>query len=1001
MKLLYSWLFIYFVFTYSLFGQYLPSRNYTTADGLPNNAVRSLFLDSNDILWIGTENGISKMENGSFSNLDESDGLGHNSCWGISQDRNGNMWFGSYGGGVSKFDGKKFTVFTTKNGLPSNKVRKVFSFKNKMYLGTELGVSIIDVNTNKVVTPKGIKPHFGIFIISDFFIYNKEVFFSAINEGIFKLDEYGTVAKIVPVLEYKITGKDTDEHTYSLGHFDSVLYGSNKGFINAFTFDNTKNVISTTAVFGQSTVWQYAKDKRNILYAAAWGVFDNSGGLYQVVDRKMINVSDYYGIDSQSLVNVIYDRKMDVLYVGSKDKGVYKVRLDKVIEYKFFEGKRIIDFEKLGSQKIILHNGGLSILNASQQVLKTISLSDFKSKELQYIEHSKNRLPTYNEGFFELDYSIPANGIEFYKIIKHFKSFWVSSNLGVFELNFEGEIIHYVPIHTYEFGFTGENKFFETNPYGGIHVYDDIYTLKVNSIDKKATAIVDILNHNQKTYLLSVFNGLYVHHDNQFHSYLVEGIWKEKKFKHIAISNRGELILATEFGDVFVVDDSKSFRILDTIPKNKIIGNTILFLESYNDHIYIGTEKGINIYYKGEIRLIDKQLGVVDCVFTTSKIFENQLWIGTQKGYYVVDLNTLTKKQPTVLKLGISSIAVNNTALNKSKFHWFRYASDELRLDYNQNSLSIDFIPEGHAIADKLKFRYRLKASNRWSPYSDKTNLFLAYLPYGDYLVEVEVLDLNAGRSSVFKLLKVYISPPFWFAWWFITIIFLLVMGIVVYIVVRKKNKVRDKAVLEKQITEAKFEALSNQMNPHFIYNALESIQGFVQDNDEINSSLYISEFATLMRKTLKNSPKQTISIKEEVEYLKSYMCIENMRFKDRVLCDVYIDPVVAGSLFEIPPMLIQPFVENVFAHAFDEFVPSPKLNISFKMIDERVLECKIIDNGKGLKANKKSKFHVSRGIALAKERIILLQKNNFDPIKIDFTEDNGTTVTIHLFVYV
>ena len=97
--------------------------------------------------------------------------------------------------------------------------------------------------------------------------------------------------------------------------------------------------------------------------------------------------------------------------------------------------------------------------------------------------------------------------------------------------------------------------------------------------------------------------------------------------------------------------------------------------------------------------------------------------------------------------------------------------------------------------------------------------------------------------------------------------------------------------------------------------------------------------------------------------------------------------------------MLIQPFVENVFAHAFDESSSSPKLNVSFEMIDERILECKIIDNGKGLNAAKQSKFHVSRGIALARERIVLLQKDNLDPIKIDFTECNGTTVTIHLFV--
>ena len=115
---------------YLLLGQYYSSKNYSTTDGLPNNAVRSLFLDSKNILWIGTENGVSRMENGSFSNLDETDGLGHNSCWDINQDINGNMWFASYGGGVSKYDGKKFTVFTTKNGLLANKTRKVFPFKN-------------------------------------------------------------------------------------------------------------------------------------------------------------------------------------------------------------------------------------------------------------------------------------------------------------------------------------------------------------------------------------------------------------------------------------------------------------------------------------------------------------------------------------------------------------------------------------------------------------------------------------------------------------------------------------------------------------------------------------------------------------------------------------------------------------------------------------------------------------------------------------------------------
>ena len=168
----------FILITTSALGQYFPSRNFTTSDGLPNNAVRSLFLDSKNILWIGTENGISRMENGTFTTIDESNGLGHNSCWDITEDTQGNMWFASYGGGVSKFDGKKFTVFTMKDGLLANKTRKVFPYKNKIYVGTEQGVSIIDIKTNKLITPK-VPEHKEDFISLAFVEYNGVVYFTS------------------------------------------------------------------------------------------------------------------------------------------------------------------------------------------------------------------------------------------------------------------------------------------------------------------------------------------------------------------------------------------------------------------------------------------------------------------------------------------------------------------------------------------------------------------------------------------------------------------------------------------------------------------------------------------------------------------------------------------------------------------------------------------------------------------------------------------------------
>ena len=163
---------LWFLFLFLSFSQaqQKPSKNYTTADGLPNNAVRSLFIDKESNLWIGTENGISKLENGSFSNLVFPKNISNYSCWDITQDAKDNMWFASYAGGVYTFNGKKFTAINQKKGLASDRARKLFAYKNKIFVGTELGVSIIDINTNQIVNPKGIEPHFGVFIVSDFFV---------------------------------------------------------------------------------------------------------------------------------------------------------------------------------------------------------------------------------------------------------------------------------------------------------------------------------------------------------------------------------------------------------------------------------------------------------------------------------------------------------------------------------------------------------------------------------------------------------------------------------------------------------------------------------------------------------------------------------------------------------------------------------------------------------------------------------------------------------------
>ena len=985
-------LFLVFFYGVHCSAQYKTSINYTTSNGLPNNAVRALFLDNNEDLWIGTENGISKMENGTFSNLILPKTITNNSCWDIEQDRSGALWFASYGGGVYKYDGLQFTVFNTQKGLPSLRARKVLAHNDKIYVGTELGVAIIDTKTNSVVVPKGIVPHFGVFIVTDFVVYKNDVFFSTANEGIFKIVIGKNKPEVVPVHQFK--------YVYSLGLFEGTLLSANKGFLQSFPMEKLVLHKPSSKSFRQSTFWDFAADNDRNLYAAAWGVFDNSGGLYAIANNQIKNISELYGIDSKNLLNVVYARKKNILYVGSKDKGIYEIQLDKTISYNPFKNKFIVDFTTIGTKKVILHQNGISFLEKDNTITTSVSLIDFKNTEIAYIKNSKQKLPSHAGGYYELNYKITAQQIEFYEIIKHQKSFWISSNIGVFEMSFNGEIINYAPIHSYKIGFSCDQQFIETIPYAGVRVYDDIAGLKAKHFSEFKTNtpldVVGILNATDKTYLISVFQGLFVYENKAFKSLLKEGIWNESKLKFITQNKQGNLIIASEFGAVYVIDNTKSFKILRTIPKNQLIGTTITFLESYQDYIFIGTDKGINCYHHGVMQLFDKEQGLKDTAITSSQIFENQLWLGTKKGFYTIDLKKITANKNTVTDIKISSIAINSVPVHPKNYRWFSYQSNQLNTDYEHNTIALDFVPKGHSFPNKLKFRYRLKKSNRWSPYTEKPFVYLSYLPNDTYNLEIEVLDLHAGKTTRFTILQIIILPPFWKTGVFYSAIGILLILGAALLIFKIKKRAQQKAATENQLAKAKLEALLSQMNPHFTFNALQTIQGFVFNNDKLNSTIYISEVASLMRQTLDNSTFQTITIADDIKYLETYIAIENKRFENRIQFTIEVDESIDRDQIEIPTMLLQPFVENVFKHAFDEESLHPFFTINFSITVDQLLQIQISDNGKGNTKNVNT--HNSKGIAIAKKRLKIMQPSNINPIKITFST-TGTTVIIRLII--
>ncbi|MGA8854598.1 MAG: two-component regulator propeller domain-containing protein, partial [Christiangramia sp.] len=262
------------------FSQNFPSKNYTAANELPNNTVRALLVDSNNILWIGTDNGVVKKENDVFKYFFEEDGLALNSCWAIAEDKNKKLWFGSYGEGISVYDGYKFRVLSEKEGLVHNEITKLFSYGNYMYVGTSDGVSKIDITTFEIES-WSVPAEDELIRINGFFESKGQVYVGTYNTGIYKLTEEQNQTRLVKVNDHK--------NIYAVFKDKDSIYSSNQGFFtknHIADYLNEKDSLSSEKL-GYSIIWDHVKTKDNRIFAAAWGIYDTNGGIYEIQDNAL------------------------------------------------------------------------------------------------------------------------------------------------------------------------------------------------------------------------------------------------------------------------------------------------------------------------------------------------------------------------------------------------------------------------------------------------------------------------------------------------------------------------------------------------------------------------------------------------------------------------------------------------------------------------------------------------------------------------------------------
>ncbi len=898
--------------------------NYREEDGLSNNFVRAIYEDKSGKIWIGTEGGLCCYDGIKFKRMNQAGGPGKNMVRAIKQDASGNLWFGTDQDGLFKYDGKSFTHYLKQTGLPDNTVYCIFEDKgNTVWIGTNQGVCKLQD--------------------SRFITYTK-------NNG----------------LPSNIIRGITDDES---GNLWFATYGGGISSYNGTTFTNynSENGICNNSVF---TI--FTDRKGRIWIGTANGVSCYNGSTFK-------NYYDSNGLASNVVVCIYEDSSQDIWF-GTSGGGLSRFDNERFTHY--------VENEKMGRQVYTLiqahnnnmifgtSNGGLTIFDGKYYSLVkgSSNFTSDKVRTLNYDQDSTLWIGTIGDGAFKFNRQgfthytladgLPSTNISAI-VIDATKNIWfASSDSGISILDKQ----------TGKFQkFTENNGLLNNSIYAMVPDHAGNIWIGTDKGLQKITPGADTLPPAITSFTQT--SGL-----------------SNNAIRSIAVDKSNNIIIGTAGGGINVLQGTKFI----TINKSQGLCSNNIYLLIFDDfdNLWVGTELGIDRITFGrdfsieEYRHYGKNEGFAGIEVYRNACFKDKngnLWFGTVNGATIYKekedeiLKTAPKIQLTGIKLFFDNI--EKTKYVDSVSAWFPIPHN-LKLPYNKNNLTFEFAGIYHRNPEAVRYKYKLEGSNDdWSPALTQHKVTYSNLPPGKYIFKMMACnEYNVWNKDPLTF-EFQILPPFWQRWWFIGLSALIciftVWSVFQYIIqqIKTKNQAeREKLLMEKNIVELEQEAARLQMNPHFIFNSLNSIQGFIATNDTFQAKRYLAKFARLMRLILENAREEFIPLRNETDMLENYLELEKLSKNNIFDFKINTCESINYETTEIPPMMIQPFVENAIIHGIKNKEGKGFIEINFRFNDSLMI-CEVIDNGIGRQKSaeikeKTNAKHKSTGMMVTRKRL-------------------------------
>lgn len=942
------------------------SKKYDVSSGLIANDVQALCLDSQGVLWLGSSAGVSKIVQANVQLDTQINDYSFTNITDIVEDNNKGIWISSYGQGVLYKKGDFLQSFGVQEKLVSDRVRALAVLGSYLYVGTVKGVSIISLEDFSVINPLCSKNANKVpFEVTSFFKIQDKVYATTVSDGVCLIEP----SKITKFNE--IQGIFT-----SFVQDNLVFYGTKDGLVVEDFL--TKEILHTQAIPNIKAI----ENVNGELFIISSGFFDYQGGVYKWEDDNAVLISPQVNLKANSFLSMDYDKDHEFLYLGTASEGLYQIDLFSALS---FDGskKNIMTLQEVDQNLFVFSSNGLDIVK-DNHTIKQVDLQAFKNFQKKHYNRFE-KLAISQNYFFEIDYNTPIERIVFFDTKVHHNKVWVSSNIGLFSMNFRGELMDYYNVYAPYFEFY-DNEFIQVTKSQSVRIFSDLANfsynnyLPINSIDIPRE-VVGIQKVADYVFFASALDGLYYYKKDQgFVSMLQKGWFKQKRIKKLAQGPNGVLYIATDTNDIYALQtESGIFSEEKIIAKQQILGSDISFISWDVDKIIVGTNKGLTVFKHNSLFYFDHEQGFHNNVVQAVAQQGGILHLGTQDGLFSLNTYYFQSKERH-LHVDLVDVFVNGQKIALKDLS--QDSQMALNLPYYLNSFQIHFNVHGSKFPKKLEFEYRLKPDGKWRKV-ENYKVELHYLEAGNYPIELKIMDYDSGTEVYRPLLYVKIAKPFYQTVWFAVLSFLLtvLIGYLLYNSQIKRLKQSSnvkarKLVYEKRLAEVKLLAVRSQMNSHFIFNVLSSIQYYILKGSQDQAFDYLGKFAHLIRESLNLSTKERVSLSRELEYLKDYVEIENMRLDGRVRFEIDVDSDLDLEKILIPPMLLQPFVENAMIHAFPSSVQNPYLLLKVQKINSKDIKIIILDNGIGSKSNDKKKGpYKSKGMNIVRQRMSLIQE--------------------------